>query len=51
VYLTDPTTWRDAARAHGDVFRDLRPASTFVSDAGFIDAAWLVEIEADAYVG
>jgi enamine deaminase RidA (YjgF/YER057c/UK114 family) len=51
VYLTDPTTWRDAARAHGEVFHELRPASTFVAVAGLIDPAWLVEIEADAYVG
>jgi hypothetical protein len=38
--------WRDAARAHGEVFRDVRPACTFVQVSGFIDPTWLVEIEA-----
>ena len=47
VMLTDVSKWRDAARAHGEVFRDIRPASTFVQVSGFIDPTWLVEIEAD----
>ena len=50
VMLTDMTRWREAARAHGEVFGDIRPASTFVQVAGLIDPAWLVEIEADAIV-
>jgi hypothetical protein len=48
--LTDISTWRDAARAHGDVFRDIRPACTFVQISAFIDPTWLVEIEADCVV-
>jgi enamine deaminase RidA (YjgF/YER057c/UK114 family) len=47
IMLTDISRWRDAARAHGEVFRDIRPACTFVGVSGFIDPAWLVEIEAD----
>ena len=50
VMLTDIDRWRDAARAHGDVFGAIRPASTFVEVSRLIDAAWLVEIEADCYV-
>jgi hypothetical protein len=42
--LTDISSWRDAARAHGEVFRDIRPACTFVQVSGFIDPTWLVEI-------
>jgi len=47
IMLTDIARWRDAARAHGEVFGDIRPACTFVQVSGFIDPAWLVEIEAD----
>jgi enamine deaminase RidA (YjgF/YER057c/UK114 family) len=50
IMLTDISRWRDAARAHGEVFRDIRPACTFVQVSGFIDPAWLVEIEADCVV-
>jgi enamine deaminase RidA (YjgF/YER057c/UK114 family) len=47
IMLTDISTWQDAARVHGEVFRDIRPACTFVQVSGFIDPLWLVEIEAD----
>jgi enamine deaminase RidA (YjgF/YER057c/UK114 family) len=50
IMLTDISTWRDAARAHGEVFREIRPACTFVEVSGFIDPTWLVEIEADCVV-
>ncbi|MCG6857494.1 MAG: RidA family protein [Salaquimonas sp.] len=48
VMLTDIATWREAARAHGHVFGEIRPACTFVEVSGFIDPDWLVELEADA---
>ena len=47
VMLTDISRWQDAARAHGEVFGAIRPASTFVEVKGLIDQGWLVEIEAD----
>ena len=47
VMLIDVGQWREAARAHGEVFGDVRPASTFVQVAAFIDPQWLVETEAD----
>lgn len=50
VMLKDMTGWEDAARAHGEFFRDIRPASTFIQIVWAIDPAWLVEIEADAIV-
>lgn len=50
VMLTDISRWREAARAHGEYFRTIRPASTFVGVAGLIDPAWLVEIEAEAII-
>jgi enamine deaminase RidA (YjgF/YER057c/UK114 family) len=51
VMLVDMRTWRDAARAHGEYFGSIRPASTFVQVSRFIDPQWLVEVEADAIVG
>lgn len=50
VMLVDIQTWQEAARAHAEVFGDIKPACTFVEVSGFIDAAWLVEIEADAAI-
>ena len=47
VMLTDISRWEDAARAHGEVFANVRPACTFVEVKGLIDPDWLVEIEAD----
>ena len=50
VMMTDITTWREAARAHGEAFGGIGPACTFVEVSGFVDPDWLVELEADAVV-
>lgn len=50
IMLTDITTWEGAARVHGELFADARPACTFVEVSGFIDPDWLVEIELDAHI-
>jgi enamine deaminase RidA (YjgF/YER057c/UK114 family) len=50
VMVVDIATWKDAARAHGEVFGEIRPACTFVQVSRFIDASWLVETEADCYL-
>jgi enamine deaminase RidA (YjgF/YER057c/UK114 family) len=47
VMLTDISRWEEAARAHGEFFGEVRPASTFVEVKGLIRREWLVEIEAD----
>jgi enamine deaminase RidA (YjgF/YER057c/UK114 family) len=49
VMLIDIDRWREAARAHGAFFRDIRPACTFVGVARFIDPEWLVEVEIDCF--
>jgi enamine deaminase RidA (YjgF/YER057c/UK114 family) len=36
---------------HGEVFGDVRPASTMVVVAGLLDPRWVVEVEADAFIG
>jgi enamine deaminase RidA (YjgF/YER057c/UK114 family) len=51
VMLTDMSTWKEAARAHGEYFSAIRPACTFMQVSGFIDPDWLVELEVDAVVG
>lgn len=48
LMLTDVTRWREAARAHGERFADIRPACTVVEVSRFIDPEWLVEVEIDA---
>ena len=50
IYVTDITQWEAIGRAHGEAFRDIRPASTMVEIRRLIDADMLVEIEADAIV-
>lgn len=47
IMLTDMTRWKEAAKAHGEVFGAIRPACTFVEVSRFIDPEWLVEMEAD----
>ncbi len=50
ILLADISRWQEAAQAHGEFFGEIRPASTFVEVSGFIDADWLVEMEADCVV-
>ena len=48
TYLTDARDWEEAGRAHGEVFANIRPASTMIVVNGFLDPRWRVEMEADA---
>jgi enamine deaminase RidA (YjgF/YER057c/UK114 family) len=50
MYVTDVTRWEEVARVHGEVFADIRPATTIVQVARLIDSDALIEIEADAVV-
>lgn len=51
IYLADASRWEEAARAHGEVFRDIRPANTTVGGLTFVDSGILVEVEVTAVVG
>jgi enamine deaminase RidA (YjgF/YER057c/UK114 family) len=48
TFLSDVADADEVGRAHGEVFRDVRPASTMLVVRGFLDPRWVVEIEADA---
>lgn len=48
MFVTDISRWEEYGRAHAEFFRDIRPATTMVEVSRLIDAAMLVEIEADA---
>ena len=48
LYVTDIEHWEAVGRAHGEVFRDVRPACTLVAVTRLVDPTMLVEIEAEA---
>jgi enamine deaminase RidA (YjgF/YER057c/UK114 family) len=50
MFLLDAHDAEEVGRAHGELFGDVRPASTMVVVSGFLDPRWIVEIEADALV-
>ena len=50
IYITDITTWEAVALAHGEVFAQIRPATSMVEVSKLIDSRMLVEIEADAII-
>jgi enamine deaminase RidA (YjgF/YER057c/UK114 family) len=50
AFLLDANDWEEVGRAHGELFRDVRPASTMLVVSALLDPRWVVEIEADALV-
>ena len=48
MYVTDISQWEALGRAHGEFFRDVRPAATMVEVSRLIDPDMLVEIEVEA---
>ncbi len=50
MFVTNISQWEEVGRAHGDVFRDIRPAATMVEVSSLIDPEMLVEIEVDAII-
>jgi enamine deaminase RidA (YjgF/YER057c/UK114 family) len=50
MFVTDISQWEAIGRAHGELFKDVRPAATMVEVTRLIDPDMLVEIEVDAVV-
>jgi enamine deaminase RidA (YjgF/YER057c/UK114 family) len=50
VFLTSAADWEEVGRAHGEVFGDAKPVTTFVVISALLDSRWLVEVEAEAFV-
>jgi enamine deaminase RidA (YjgF/YER057c/UK114 family) len=49
IYFKSYEHWQEIARAHGEVFSNIRPANSFIQIAGFANPEWHVEIEAECY--
>lgn len=50
MFVTDISRWEEFGRAHGECFRDVRPAATMIQVSALIDPAMLVEIEVEAVI-
>lgn len=50
MFVTDISRWEEAGRAHGEFFREVRPATSMIGVAALVSPDMLIEIEADAII-
>ena len=48
IYVRDISKWREVAKAHQEVFGNIKPATSMVEVTSLISPEYLVEIEATA---
>jgi enamine deaminase RidA (YjgF/YER057c/UK114 family) len=50
IFTTDISRWEEIGKAHGEFFREIKPASTMVEVSSLINSGMLVEIEATVII-
>ena len=48
MFVTDISKWEEYGKAHGEFFRDIKPAATMVEVSSLIDKELMIEIEVSA---
>lgn len=48
MFVTDISRWEEFAKAHGEAFREIKPAATMVEVSALITPGMLIEVEAEA---
>lgn len=50
MFVTDISRWEEYGKAHGEVFKDIRPCTSMIEVKGLIAPEYLIEVEATAIV-